>query len=97
MVLVDFPGDRRGRALAYCGVGFNGAVLITVGSLVAPIPWLAVTLIFVLGVAVTLAGVLSETIDAYMTKAHLSPPAGVRFAFCPMAAVICSMDASCEV
>jgi uncharacterized membrane protein YccC len=64
MVLVDFPGDRRGRALAYCGVGFNGAVLITVGSLVAPIPWLAVTLIFVLGVAVTLAGVLSETIAA---------------------------------
>jgi hypothetical protein len=64
MVLVDFPGDRRGRALAYCGVGFNGVVLIAVGSLVAPIPWLAVTLIFVLGVAVTLAGVLSETIAA---------------------------------
>jgi Fusaric acid resistance protein-like len=64
MVLVDFPGSRQGRALAHCGVGFNGAVLITVGTLVAPVPWLAVTLMFVLGAAVTLAGVLSETIAA---------------------------------
>jgi uncharacterized membrane protein YccC len=64
MVLVDFPGNRQGRALAHCGVGFNGAVLITVGTLVAPLPWLAVALMFVLGVAVTLAGVLSETIAA---------------------------------
>ena len=30
-------------------------------------------------------GVLSETIDQYMAKEHLSPPAGVRAAFCPMA------------
>jgi uncharacterized membrane protein YccC len=64
MVLVDFPGSRRGRALAHCGMGFNGAVLITVGTLVAPVPWQAVMLMFVVGVAVTLAGVLSETIAA---------------------------------
>jgi hypothetical protein len=64
MVLTDFPGNRQQRALAYCGLGFNGAVLITLGTVVAPIPWLAVTLMFVLGVAVTLAGVLSETIAA---------------------------------
>jgi uncharacterized membrane protein YccC len=64
MVLVDFPGNRQNRALAYCGLGFNGAVLIALGTLVAPIPWLAVTLMFVLGVAVTLAGVLSSTIAA---------------------------------
>jgi hypothetical protein len=64
MVLTDFPGNRQGRALAYCGLGFNGAVLITLGTVVAPIPWLAVTLMLVLGVAVTLGGVLSETIAA---------------------------------
>jgi hypothetical protein len=64
MVLVDFPGNRQRRALAHCGVGFNGAVLMTLGTLVAPMPWLAVTLMFILGVAVTLAGVLSETIAA---------------------------------
>jgi uncharacterized membrane protein YccC len=64
MVIVDFPGNRPNRALAYAGLGCNGAVLITLGTLVAPIPWLAVTAMFVLGVAVTLAGVLSETIAA---------------------------------
>jgi hypothetical protein len=64
MVLADFPGNRQGRALAYGGLGFNGAVLITLGTVVAPIAWLAVTLMFVLGVAVTLSGVLSETLAA---------------------------------
>jgi fusaric acid resistance family protein len=64
MVLADFPGNRQTRALAYAGLGFNGAVLITLGTLVAPIPWLAVMLMFLLGVAVTLVGVLSETIAA---------------------------------
>jgi uncharacterized membrane protein YccC len=64
MVLADFPGDRQNRAVAYAGLGFNGAVLIAVGTLVAPVPWLAVTAIFLLGIAVTFAGVLSETIAA---------------------------------
>ena len=36
LILVDFPGNRPARALAYCGLGFNGAVLITLGTLVAP-------------------------------------------------------------
>lgn len=64
LVMVDFPGNRPARALAYCGLGFNGAVLITLGSLVAPIPWLAVTTMFLLGVTVTFSGVLSEIIAA---------------------------------
>ena len=29
-------------------------------------------------------GVLSEAIDNYMTNQHLTPPEGVRVAFCPM-------------
>ena len=41
MVLADFPGNRQNRALAYAGLGVNGAVLITLGTLVAPHPWLA--------------------------------------------------------
>ena len=64
MVIVDFPGNRQNRAVAYLGLGLNGVILLTLGTLVAPIPWLAVTLMFVLGVAVTLAGVLSETLSA---------------------------------
>ncbi|MFZ0831891.1 MAG: FUSC family protein, partial [Mycobacterium sp.] len=64
MVLADFPGNRQNRALAYAGLGLNGAVLIAVGTMVAPHPWLAVATMFVLGVVVTLSGVLSETIAA---------------------------------
>lgn len=64
LILVDFPGNRPARALAYGGLGFNGAVLITLGTLVAPYPWLSVATMFVLGVAVIFAGVLGEIVAA---------------------------------
>ncbi|BCI50804.1 fusaric acid resistance protein [Mycolicibacterium litorale] len=64
LILADFPGNRPARALAYAGLGFNGAVLITLGTLTAPHPWLAVVLMFVLGVAVMFSGVLSEVVAA---------------------------------
>ncbi|HTX96881.1 MAG TPA: FUSC family protein [Mycobacterium sp.] len=64
MVVTDFPGNRQNRALAYLGLGLNGCVLVALGTWVAPIGWLAVTLTFVLGVAVTVAGVASETVSA---------------------------------
>lgn len=64
LILADFPGNRPARALAYAGLGFNGAILITVGTLVAPYPWLSVGLMFVLGVVVTFSGVLSEVVAA---------------------------------
>ena len=64
LITVDFPGSRPARALAYGGLGVSGAVLITLGSLVAPIPWLAVTMMFALAVAVTFSGVLSEFMAA---------------------------------
>ena len=64
MVLADFPGNAQTRAVAYAGLGINGAVLITLGTLVAPHPWLSVALMFLLGVTVMFSGVLSETIAA---------------------------------
>lgn len=64
LILVDFPGNRPARALAYFGLAFNGAVLITLGTLVAPHPWVSVAVMFVLGVVVTFSGVLSEIIAA---------------------------------
>ncbi|MCT7658989.1 FUSC family protein [Mycobacterium deserti] len=64
LILVDFPGNRPARALAYGGLGFNGAVLIVAGTLVAPYPWLSVAVMFVLGMAVIFAGVLSEIVAA---------------------------------
>lgn len=64
LVFSDFPGNRQSRAVAYAGLGFNGFVLITLGTLVAPHPWVSVAAMFALGVAVTFSGVLSETIAA---------------------------------
>jgi len=64
LILVDFPGNRPARAVAYGGLGLNGAVLITLGTLVSPYPWVSVAAMFVLGVAVIFAGVLSEIVAA---------------------------------
>ncbi len=64
LIVVDFPGNRTGRAVSYLGLGVAGAALITLGTLVSPIPWLAVATMFVLGVVVTFAGVLSTAIAA---------------------------------
>jgi fusaric acid resistance family protein len=64
MVVTDFPGNRQNRAVAYLGLGVNGSILIALGTLVTRVAWLAVTLMLVLGVAVTLAGVVSETMSA---------------------------------
>lgn len=64
LIAVDFPGNTYARAVAYGGLGFNGAVLISLGTFVAHIPWLAVTAMFVIGVVVTFSGLLSEVIAA---------------------------------
>ncbi|MDZ4264670.1 MAG: FUSC family protein, partial [Mycobacterium sp.] len=64
LVFSDFPGNRQNRAVAYAGLALNGFVLITLGTLVSPHPVPAVLAMFVLGVAVTFSGVLSETIAA---------------------------------
>ncbi len=64
LVVSDFPGPLATRALAYLGLAVNGAVLITVGTLTAPHPWLAVPLCFAVGVVVSLLGLLSEIFAA---------------------------------
>lgn len=64
LILVDFPGNRPARALAYGGLAVNGMVLITVGTLVANHPVVSVAVMFVLGVVVTFSGVLSEIVAA---------------------------------
>ncbi len=72
LVIVDFPGNRGGRAVAYAGLASAGAALIVLGTLISPVPWLAVTSMFVLGAAVTFAGVLSTAIAA-ARRATLMP------------------------
>jgi Fusaric acid resistance protein-like len=64
MVITDFPGNRQNRTVAYLGLGLNGSILIVLGTFVTRVAWLAVMLTLILGVAVTLAGALSETMSA---------------------------------
>ena len=64
LIATDFPGTVGPRALAYCGLGVNGIVLITLGTLVAPHPWLAVPLCFVVGAGVSFLSLLSEVTAA---------------------------------
>ena len=62
MVAADFPGTVATRALAYAGLAVIGTILITVGTLAAPHPWIVVPLCFVVGAAVTVLSLLSEMI-----------------------------------
>ena len=62
LIATDFPGSIRTRALGYFGLAFNGAVLITVGTLAAPHPWVAVPLCFAVGMVVNFLGLLSEVV-----------------------------------
>ncbi|MFZ4372833.1 MAG: FUSC family protein [Mycobacterium sp.] len=62
LIATDFPGSLGTRALGYCGLAFNGVVLITLGTLAAPHPWVAVPLCFAVGVLVSFLGLLSEVV-----------------------------------
>ena len=64
LIAADFPGAVGTRALGYFGLAINGAVLITLGTLAAPHPWVAVPLCLVVGMAVNFIGLLSEVVAA---------------------------------
>lgn len=64
LIAADFPGTMGTRALGYFGLAINGAVLITLGTLAAPHPWVAVPLCLIVGMAVNFLGLLSEVIAA---------------------------------
>lgn len=64
LIAADFPGTVGTRALGYFGLAINGVVLITVGTLAAPHPWVAVPLCFGVGMAVNFIGLLSEVVAA---------------------------------
>jgi hypothetical protein len=64
LIAADFPGTVGTRALGYFGLAINGALLITLGTLAAPHPWVAVPLCLVVGAAVNVFGLLSEVVAA---------------------------------
>ena len=64
LIAADFPGTVGPRALAYGGLTVNGLLLITLGTLAAPHPWLAIALCFVVGAGVSFLSLLSEVTAA---------------------------------
>ena len=63
LIATDFPGDRGTRAVGYCGLAINGALLITIGTLAAPYPWVAVPLCFIVGIVISFLGLLGEVVS----------------------------------
>ena len=63
LIATDFPGNRSTRAVGYCGLAINGALLITIGTLAAPHPWVAVPLCFIVGIVISFLGLLGEVVS----------------------------------
>lgn len=99
LIAADFPGTVGPRALAYAGLTVNGIVLITLGTLAAPNPWLAVALCFLVGAVVSFLSLLSEvtaagqraTLMTFILPVCIRPvgPLGDRLLGWIIAVVIC--------
>jgi uncharacterized membrane protein YccC len=59
-VMADFGGPRPERAVAYLATIAVGAVLVTIGTLASPIPWLALLAVLVVGFAIQFATVFGS-------------------------------------
>ncbi|MCB1265878.1 MAG: FUSC family protein [Mycobacterium sp.] len=64
LIAADFPGTAATRAMAYAILAVVGTVLITVATLAAPHPLVAVPLCFVVGALVVFLGLLSDVVAA---------------------------------
>ena len=72
LVLADFGGPRRPRAAAYVATTVVGAALVTLGTLVSPIAWVAALVMFLVGFWVQFAGVFGSYVAAAQTALLLS-------------------------
>lgn len=64
LIAADFPGTVGPRALAYGGLTLNGIIMLTLGTLAAPNPWVAIALCFIVGAVVSFLGLVSEVTAA---------------------------------
>ncbi len=72
LVMADFGGQRRPRALAYLSLTLIGAVFVALGTLASPIIWLGAALMFVVGFCVAFASVFGGYAHAAQTALLLS-------------------------
>ncbi|HMJ38777.1 MAG TPA: FUSC family protein [Verrucomicrobiae bacterium] len=67
LVISDFGGMRRPRALAYLTATVAGAALVTLGTLASSSAWLAVATMFVVGLAISFSRVFGGYVAAANT------------------------------
>lgn len=72
LLFADFPGGRTARLGAYLGLYLAGLVLIALGTLASPVPWVATAGMFAIGFAILLSGVLSAAIAGAARAALLA-------------------------
>lgn len=72
LVMASFGGSRRDKLLGHFGLAVVGSVLLTIGTAVHTVVWLAVAVTFVVGFAVLFAGVIGPNVAAGGTAALLA-------------------------
>jgi len=72
LLFVDFTGSMRERLAAQASLVLVGAVLVTIGTLVSDVVWLAVAATLVVVFAVLFAGVVSSALASATTALLLS-------------------------
>ena len=85
LVMSDFGGHRRPRAVAYLGATLVGGLLVAVGTLVSTSPWLAAILMLVVGFVIS----FSRVFGGYVAAANL----GMLLAFVIAVSIPASTDA----
>lgn len=72
LVMADFGGPRRPRAAAYLTTVATGVLLITLGTLVSPVVWIATLTMFAVGFTIQFIGVFGSYVAAAQTALLLS-------------------------
>lgn len=72
LVLVDFAGPLRARVAAYAGLALTGAAYLTLGTLCSRDPWLAATVMALVGFATLFSGVFGGYVAAGSAAAILT-------------------------
>ena len=84
LVISDFGGLRRPRAIAYLSATVAGAVLVALGTLASASPWLAAIVMFVVGFAIS----FSRIFGGYVAAANI----GMLLAFVIAVTIPASAD-----
>jgi uncharacterized membrane protein YccC len=72
LLFADFPGTRSARLGAYVGLYAAGLLLIALGTVMSPVPWIAVAGMALFGFVILFSGVLSAALAGASRAALLA-------------------------